>query len=97
MRELNSEIKNFDLALEKLLLLRKNRVQSNSVSVSGIIKDVKKNGDKAVLKYEKKFNQNNVIVPTAQSIAKSIASLDQKVKKAIDLAYSRIYKFHSLQ
>ena len=97
MRELNSEIKNFDLALEKLLLLRKNKVQSNSVSVSGIIKDVKKNGDKAVLKYEKKFNQNNVIVPTAQSIAKSIASLDQKVKKAIDLAYSRIYKFHSLQ
>ena len=97
MRELSSEIKNFDLALEKLLLLRKNRVQSNSVSVSGIIKDVKKNGDKAVLKYEKKFNQNNVIVPTAQSIAKSIASLDQKVKKAIDLAYSRIYKFHSLQ
>ena len=97
MRELNSEIKNFDLALEKLLLLRKNKVQSNSVSVSGIIKDVKKNGDKAVLKYEKKFNQNNVIVPTAQSIAKSIASLDKKVKKAIDLAYSRIYKFHSLQ
>ena len=97
MRELNSEIKNFDLALEKLLLLRKNKVKSNSVSVSGIIKDVKKNGDKAVLKYEKKFNQNNVIVPTAQSIAKSIASLDQKVKKAIDLAYSRIYKFHSLQ
>ncbi|MGA1112880.1 MAG: histidinol dehydrogenase [Candidatus Pelagibacter sp.] len=97
MRELNSEIKNFDLALEKLLLLRKNKVQSNSVSVSGIIKDVKKNGDKAVLKYEKKFNQNNVIVPTAQLIAKSIASLDQKVKKAIDLAYSRIYKFHSLQ
>ena len=97
MRELNSEIKNFDLALEKLLLLRKNKVQSNSVSVSGIIKDVKKNGDKAVLKYEKKFNQNNVIVPTAQSIAKSIASLDQKVKKAIDLAYSRIYKFHSFQ
>ena len=97
MRELNSETKNFDLALEKILLLRKNKVQSNSVSVSGIIKDVKKNGDKAVLKYEKKFNQNNVIVPTAQSIAKSIASLDQKVKKAIDLAYSRIYKFHSLQ
>ena len=97
MRELNSEIKNFDLALEKLLLLRKNKVQSNTVSVSGIIKDVKKNGDKAVLKYEKKFNQNNVIVPSAQLIAKSIASLDQKVKKAIDLAYSRIYKFHSLQ
>ncbi|KRO55208.1 MAG: histidinol dehydrogenase, partial [Pelagibacteraceae bacterium BACL5 MAG-121015-bin10] len=56
-----------------------------------------KNGDKAVLKYEKKFNQNNIIVPTVKSISKSIAGLDQKVKKAIDLAYNRIYKFHSLQ
>ena len=97
MRELNSEIKNFDSALEKLLLQRKKKVQSNSVSVSGIINDVKKNGDKAVLKYEKKFNQNNIIVPTVKSILKSIAGLDQKVKKAIDLAYNRIYKFHSLQ
>ena len=97
MKELNSETKTFDKVLEKLLLLRKNKVQSNSVSVSGIIKDVKKNGDKAVLKYERKFNQNSVIVPTPQSIAKSIASLDKKVKKAIDLAYNRIYKFHSLQ
>ena len=97
MKELNSESKTFDKVLEKFLLLRKNKVQSNSVSVSGIIKDVKKNGDKAVLKYERKFNQNSVIVPTPQSIAKSIASLDKKVKKAIDLAYNRIYKFHSLQ
>ncbi|KRO60349.1 MAG: histidinol dehydrogenase, partial [Pelagibacteraceae bacterium BACL5 MAG-120705-bin12] len=63
----------------------------------GIINDVKKNGDKAVLKYEKKFNQNNIIVPTVKSISKSITGLDQKVKKAIDLAYNRIYKFHSLQ
>ena len=97
MRELNSEIKNFDSTLEKLLLQRKKKVQSNSVSVSGIINDVKKNSDKAVLKYEKKFNQNNIIVPTVKSISKSIAGLDQKVKKAIDLAYNRIYKFHSLQ
>ena len=97
MKELNSESKTFDKVLEKLLLSRKNKVQSNSVSVSGIIKNVKKNGDKAVLKYERKFNQNSVIVPTSQSIAKSIASLDKKVKKAIDLAYNRIYKFHSLQ
>ena len=97
MKELNSESKTFDKVLEKLLLSRKNKVKSNSVSVSGIIKDVKKNGEKAVLKYERKFNENSVIVPTPQSIAKSIASLDKKVKKAIDLAYNRIYKFHSLQ
>ena len=38
--------KNFDKALDSLLLQRKSKVQSNSVSVTGIIKDVKKNGDK---------------------------------------------------
>ena len=97
MKILNSNSKNFDKVLDNLLLKRKSKLQSNSVSVTSIIKDVKKNGDKALLKYEKKFNQNNIIVPTSKQISKSIKSLDKKVKNAIDLAYSRIYKFHSLQ
>jgi histidinol dehydrogenase len=67
------------------------------VSVTNIIKDVKKNGDKAILKYEEKFNQNSIIIPTSKQISKSIKSLDKQVKRAIDLAYTRIYKFHSLQ
>ena len=97
MKILNSKIKNFDKLLENLLLQRKKKIQSNSVSVTNIIKDVKKNGDKALLKYEKKFNQNNIIIPSSKQIKKSINSLDKKVKKAIDTAYNRIYKFHSLQ
>ena len=97
MKILNSNNRNFDKALDSLLLQRKKKVQSNSVSVSSIIKDVKKNGDKALLKYEKKFNQNKTIVPTSNQISKLIKSLDKKVKNAIDLAYTRIYKFHSLQ
>ena len=94
---LDSKIKNFDATLDKLLSKRKNKVQLNSVSVAKIIKDIKKNGDKAVLKYEKRFNKNNIIIPSSKQITKSIKSLDKKVKKAIDLAYNRIYKFHSLQ
>jgi len=97
MKILNSKSKNFDRLLENLLLQRKKKVQSDSVSVINIINDVKKNGDKALLKYEKKFNQNNIIIPTPKQIKKSINSLDKKVKKAIDTAYNRIYKFHSLQ
>ncbi|WP_440925994.1 histidinol dehydrogenase [Candidatus Pelagibacter sp.] len=97
MKILNSKNKNFDKLLENLLLQRKQKIQSNSVSVTNIIKDVKKNGDKALLKYEKRFNQNKVIIPSLKQIKKSINSLDKKVKKAIDIAYNRIYKFHSLQ
>ena len=94
---LDSKTKNFDTALEKLLIKRKAKVQLSSISVTKIIKDIKRNGDKAILKYEKKFNKNNVIIPNQKKISKSIKSLDAKVKKAIDLAYNRIYKFHSLQ
>ena len=49
------------------------------------------------MKYEKKFNQNKKIKPSLKEIKRSIKSLNPKVKKAIDDAYSRIYKFHSLQ
>ena len=97
MKILNSNSRNFNKALENLLNLRKNKVRSNLVSVTNIIKDVKKNGDKAILKYEEKFNQNSIIIPTSKQISKSIKSLDKQVKRAIDLAYTRIYKFHSLQ
>ena len=65
--------------------------------MSRIIKDVKKNGDKALLKYEKRFNKNNQIFLSSKQINKSISLLDKNVKKAIDLAYKRIYKFHSFQ
>jgi len=94
---LDSKIKNFDTILNKLLSKRKDKMQIKSVSVTKIVKDVKRNGDKAILKYEKKFNKNNTIIPSPKQISKLTKSLDKKVKKAIDLAYSRIYKFHSLQ
>ncbi len=97
MKILNSNSKNFDKSLDNLLSKRKRKLKSSSVSVTKIINDVKKNGDKALLKYEKKFNKNNIIVPSTKQINKSIKSLDKKVKKAIDDAYNRIYKFHSLQ
>ena len=42
MKILNSNTKNFDKTLENILLIRKQKLQSNSVSVSKIINDVKK-------------------------------------------------------
>ena len=96
MRELIYN-KNFDKALEFIISERKKKINSNLVAVSKIVKDIKKNGDKALLKYEKRFNKNTTIVPTTKQIRKSIKSLDPQVKKAIDIAYNRIYKFHSLQ
>jgi histidinol dehydrogenase len=97
IKTLDSSKKNFISSLEKLLLNRKKKIQFNQFSVSKIINDVKKNGDKAILKYEKKFNKNNLITVNPKRIEKIISLLDPKIKKAIDIAFNRIYKFHSLQ
>ncbi len=97
MKILKGNSKNFNRVLDQLLFKRKNKIQVSSISVSKIINDVKKNGDKALIKYEKRFNKNSTLVPSQKKISKSIASLDKKVKRAIDIAYNRIYKFHSLQ
>ena len=97
MKILNCNNRGFDSQLDRLLSLRKKKIQFSSISVVNIIKDIKKNGDKALLKYEKKFNKNSIIDPSTKQISKLIKSLDKKVKKAIDVAYNRILKFHSLQ
>ncbi|MBD1134859.1 histidinol dehydrogenase [Pelagibacterales bacterium SAG-MED47] len=97
MKILDYNNKNFDKTLENLLLRRKKKINSSLVSVSNIVKDVKKNGDRALLKYEKKFNQSNTIKPSSKQINELIRGLNKEVKNAIDLAYDRIHKFHSLQ
>ena len=96
MKLLNGKNKDFDKHLDRLLNQRKKKI-SNAISVSKIINEVKIKGDKAVLKYEKKFNKNTKIIPSKNQISKSISLLDDKVKKSIDLSFKRIMKFHSLQ
>ena len=68
MKTISAKNKNFDQLLNNFLSKRKNKFRSEYVSVKNIIKDVRKNGDKALLKYEKKFNKNNTIVPTKKKI-----------------------------
>ena len=68
---LNSSNKFFNSSLEKLLLNRKKKIQLNRLSVTKIIDDVKKNGDKAILKYEKRFSNNKIIIPNSKKNKKS--------------------------
>ncbi len=79
MKILDSKLRNFNKKLDDLLLRRKAKFQTSSISVIKIINDVKKNGDKALLNYEKKFNQNRIIKPSYSKIKQSINSLDPKV------------------
>tara|TARA_Y100000590_G_scaffold6238_1_gene8234 strand:- start:262 stop:1527 length:1266 start_codon:yes stop_codon:yes gene_type:complete len=72
--------------------------QNNSVPiVSKILKDIKKKKTKALLKYEKKFSNNKKIKPSHKEINEAVINLNPKIKKAIDFAYNRIFKYHLLQ
>ena len=86
----------------KNFLNKRQYIQKNQTTVvSKIINNVRKNGDRAVLDYEKKFSKittkSNKILFTTSELNKISKKLDPKIKKSIDLAYSRIKKFHLKQ
>ena len=86
--------------LPKLISILERRRSGSNINldiVKKIVKDVKKNKLKALIKYEKKFSKNRKIKISKREILKSIKKLDPKVKKAIDFAYNRISKFHKNQ
>ncbi len=97
IKVLNCNSKNYINKLVKFLNLRRVDKNVDTKIVSKILKDIKKNKFKAVLKYEKKFSKNLEIKLSKNKISKSIKKLNPNVKKAIDYAYLRIFKFHSKQ
>ncbi|MDC0164371.1 histidinol dehydrogenase [Candidatus Pelagibacter bacterium] len=92
-----NSLKTLELFLDKRKSIQKNQTSA----VSKIIKNVKKNGDRAVLNYEKKFSKIKKKTKNISFSNKEINLLlkrtDKELRKAIDLAYSRIKKFHSKQ
>ena len=99
---LNSNKKNFLESLETIINKRRAQNPKNYLLVKKIIQDVKKNKDKALIKYEKKYSKKNKIKTTELKfseieIKKIIKKLDKETKKSIDLAFSRIFKFHRKQ
>ena len=97
IKAINCNNSNFTKKLTILLEKRRQVKRYDTKIVSSIINDIKKNKIKALLKYEKKFSKNKNIKPSKIQINTAIKKLDPKVKKAIDFAYDRILKFHSIQ
>ncbi len=86
----------------KIILSKRQLTQNKKTSVvNKIIYDVKKNGDKAVLKYEKKFSKiktkSNKLIFSKKEINEISKKTEKKLKESIDLAFNRIKKFHSKQ
>ena len=82
----------------------KNFLQNNSSvssTVKSIINDVKNNGDKALLKYVRKFENTKAssknIEFNKDQLKQAYNSISNKEKKALNLAYKRIHYYHSKQ
>ena len=100
LKYLNGNQYNFEKKLQLILNQRK-FIQSKSRIVKKIIQGVKNNGDKALIKYEKKFSNNKINKTSIKFSKKEINKIEKninlKLKKSIDIAYERIKKFHEKQ
>ena len=101
LKSLNYNKKNSFKILTTFLEKRKSIQKIQTSSVSRIIRNVRLNGDKAVLGYEKKFSKiktkSNKIFFSNHEINKILKKTDKNLMRAIDLAYNRIKKFHLKQ
>ena len=101
MKFFNANSKNSIKRLEIILGIRKQKQQNKSKIVKQLLMNVKKHGDKAVIKYEKKFSKVKgsirLIKFSDNEINKISKRLDKKLKKSIDVAFKRIKFFHSKQ
>jgi len=100
LKYLNGNQNNFEKKLSIILNQRKS-IQIKSHIVKKIIQKVKKNGDKAIIEYEKKFSNikaNKVSIKfSKKEINKIEKNINIKLKKSIDLAFKRIKSFHDKQ
>jgi len=102
LKLIKSKQKNFLIKLNTLLQKRKLQNPKIDFKVKKIIKDIKKNKDIALIKYEKKYSKlNHISLNTIKFSALEknmiIKKLDKKTKASIDLAFNRIFYFHKKQ
>ncbi|MFH0735889.1 MAG: histidinol dehydrogenase [bacterium] len=88
-----------DKKRENIFTRKKITGEELSSIVLPILNEVKKRGDKAVIKYAKKFDNfnSNKILISNEELNSSAAKIDTELKTAIDKAYTQILKFHKLQ
>ena len=97
MKILDSNKKNFYKELDKIINKRKTIDKSTLRKVEKIINNVRKNKDKALIYYERKFNSNTKIIPNKKEISRAIKLLDPQIKRTIDETCKRVRDWHLKQ
>ena len=99
---LDTKSKNFKSKFSHFLNLRRKNPESKINVVKRIVNDVRKYGDRSLIKYEKKFNNLTALSVkklffSKSEIQKNIKDLDVSVKNSIDISFKRISTFHKNQ
>ncbi len=94
---LNCNNKKYKQKIINFLAKRRSDENYNVKKVSKIIKDIKINKLRALLKYEIRFSKNREIYISKDEIKQCIKKLSPSVKRAIDFSYLRIMRFHKKQ
>lgn len=83
-------------ALERPVVQAKDEILA---IVESIIKEVRQKGDKALIEHALQFDKTHIsnIKVDKDEIKKACENIDEKLKKAITIAYENIKKFHEAQ
>ena len=67
--------------------------------VISVINDVRREGDKALVKYASRFDgvELNNLTVSEEEIKEAVKQIPQELKEAIELAYNNIFRFHKAQ
>ncbi len=99
---LNSSMSDFKEEFDILLNRGKMDMEGVTDIVLNILKDIKKDKNKALFSHISKFDgwnpqKNNDIQIDTATMQKAYEELDDDLKKALHLAYDRIYSYHQKQ
>ncbi|MCR4661356.1 MAG: histidinol dehydrogenase [Clostridia bacterium] len=85
--------------IEELKTIKVAEKQDVSDIVTGVINNIKENGDKALLEYELKFDKVNLtnLLVTDEEIEKAYNSVPKKFIKILEKSAKNIKRFHSKQ
>ncbi|MGM0623058.1 MAG: histidinol dehydrogenase [Campylobacterota bacterium] len=99
MQIINTKDKDFTQNFNSLLSRGKMDIDGVSDIVSGIIKEIKQDGDTALMKHIQKFDRwspqvEDELVIDANAMQKAYERIDAQTKEALHLSYERIKSYH---
>ncbi|AGF48055.1 histidinol dehydrogenase [Candidatus Kinetoplastibacterium oncopeltii TCC290E] len=102
IKRLDSLDKNFSSSLSSILEFESSEDESIEKTVHSILKDIKNDGDKALLNYTRKFDRLEVIYPDELEIPKekwikALNNIPKEQRKALEISVSRIKEYHEKQ